>query len=483
MKLPWTKPQKRTFTESQVEEMTANMLEVIQSSADLDLLRDEQGWDRLGEGEEPLRERDRLALVRRSRVFAVREPLCKQSLNLYTNFGLGTGIQWASRDDKTKKILTTFWNDPENRPIVRSSGQRKSSNRYQTDGEYYAILFFRENGKVVLRPIDSLQITEIAYAIEDNELATLYVREFTDRAGKKKTRIYRDITNVNKEDGVTLGGKTFLVNEAENSAVMIHITLDSGRRGTPRLSATVDFCQALRKFMQSRVAVQRAIATHPQKLKLGGGQDVMTKQKNKWQSGFVGGGSNETNPVSASGALWLENAGAELKNMNMETGAAAAKIDGAMLMQMTGAGVGIFPHYFGAGESFRLATATAMETPMLKAFEAYGADWVDFWTDVFNFVLTVNGVKDSNFDIRTPPVFPLNKEKSLEAITNLVSTVPGFIQIPELQKLILTLLGFSGVDDILSNVEFKVPEGGAGGMQERLIRDVQEVIAGANGHG
>jgi len=47
----------------------------------------------------------------------------------------------------------------------------------------------------------------------------------------------------------------------------------------------------------------------------------------------------------------------------------------------------IFPHYLGRGEAFRLATATAMEGPVLRAFNRYQLFWSSVWSDVTKVVL------------------------------------------------------------------------------------------------
>ena len=54
---------------------------------------------------------------------------------------------------------------------------------------------------------------------------------------------------------------------------------------------------------------------------------------------------------------------------------------------MVCAGTGIAEHYFGDASTGNLATATAMELPMLKMFSGYQVFWKEAWRDLFAIAL------------------------------------------------------------------------------------------------
>jgi len=122
-----------------------------------------------------------------------------------------------------------------------------------------------------------------------------------------------------------------------------------------------------------------------------------------------------------------------------------------MLLQMFGAAVGIFPHYFGAGEAFKLATATAMERPMRVMFEAYQEIWSDTYADIFSYVLAENGKLDEYVDIDFPPIVEKDATESVKAIVELITALPE-LNVPEMQKLLLTKIGINNPDEVLGSI-------------------------------
>jgi hypothetical protein len=72
------------------------------------------------------------------------------------------------------------------------------------------------------------------------------------------------------------------------------------------------------------------------------------------------------------------NSAVDLEWMKTDTGAQNAKDDGRSILTAAGAGMGMFQHYFGDGGDANLATAQAMELPMVKMFE----DWQQWTEDV-----------------------------------------------------------------------------------------------------
>jgi hypothetical protein len=208
-----------------------------------------------------------------------------------------------------------------------------------------------------------------------------------------------------------------------------------------------------REFMLARAAVTRAIASLAFKLKIKGGQAAVNSLKAGLQSSHVTG-TGETNPVEAPASTWIENAAADLTRMQQETGAQAAQIDGGMLVMMAGASVNIFPHYFGSGESFRLATATSMETPMRKGFEAYSKQLIDMWQEIFDYILEDAGIpeEEREVDAEYPEIIIKDIFNSMQALGLLLDKFPDMVESSEVQKKALSTLGFRRAQDILDAI-------------------------------
>jgi len=340
------------------------------------------------------------------------------------------------------------------------------SNKLLTDGEIFFLVFKGKNNEVVLRYIDPLQIVDIATDPEDDTAPRFYKRVKKIR-GKTNANIneteeiiYADWAN-NPSDGKLEKGEWFdgeLVTapSGKDIGTIFHVKLESGNlRSYPLIVAQMKWTQSYRDFMRSRISIQQGLARIIRNIKTKGGKKYIDKLKARLQSSKVGSGDPETNPQPAYGATQIGNDLTDTTTTKQETGATAAKIDGAMLISMAGAAVGIFSHYFGFGESFRLATATAMETPMLKRFEAYRKLWIDTYSAIFNFVLNVNKIDISkiSYDISYPDIFPKAMKDKVEALAKTAETFPALKESEEFLAIALGELGIPDAQIIIDGLD------------------------------
>jgi hypothetical protein len=154
--------------------------------------------------------------------------------------------------------------------------------------------------------------------------------------------------------------------------------------------------------------------------------------------------------------LFVENQYAKLENMKQETGAAAAKVDGEMLIQMAGLGAGVFPHYIGQGDSAILATATMMEGPMLRQFDAERLEVHDYYRNIFEWLLDLAGVPegdDRKIDISSMPVNIATTDSDVAAIAALTTVWPELKGSDELRKRALSIMKMENVEEILAALE------------------------------
>jgi hypothetical protein len=83
----------------------------------------------------------------------------------------------------------------------------------------------------------------------------------------------------------------------------------------------------------------------------------------------------------------IENEAVTLEQMRTESGASSAYVDGRMLIHEFCAATGIFEHYLGDPSTGNLATATAMELPMLKMFESWQRLLASIYVAIFDLVV------------------------------------------------------------------------------------------------
>ncbi|KKL70120.1 hypothetical protein LCGC14_2108100 [marine sediment metagenome] len=152
----------------QEDELGVIIREATQSVEDMLALED-QGWINLGsQTSDVITGPARIANLKLSRLYAVKDPLGKQSIRLWTDYTFGTGMAWDMEDEGAKKVLETFWNAPENKSVLSNRGQRKSSDKLLIDGEVFFVIFLGAKGKETIRFVDPLEITEIITDPDDN---------------------------------------------------------------------------------------------------------------------------------------------------------------------------------------------------------------------------------------------------------------------------------------------------------------------------
>ncbi len=449
--------------------------------AEFQLAREDVGWIQLG-GERATgpTATSRIYAVKRARAYYDRDPLSKQAVRTWTNFTLGRGITFLAKDEHANDILREFWDAPINEPILSNKGQRKSNDKLLVDGEVFFI-FFEGAGKVKIRRIDPLEITEIITDPDDVETKKLYKREWVDTTNESHTSYYLDWANFDKTGSWmdNQGERRSASNDARG--VIYHVPFNSlSIRGISLLFAGMDWSKAHREFLKSRASITQALARFAWKAKIKGSAAQVSTVRREWQSGYVTG-DTENNPPPASGATFVENEGYDLTPIKTETGASAAQVDANMLLGEFGASVGILPHYFGAGEAFRLATAKAMELPMLVQFEAHQQFWADVYDNIFTYVMNKNSISpDKQFvDIDFPPIVESEMAQMIEAITKAVTAFPE-LDGNDMRKLVLTTLGVNNPDEVLAGIA--PVEVAAVKITKGLKELTKQLKEGNNGH-
>lgn len=442
------------FTDAEFRGMIDSVVEAASSTAEYQLLLEDRGWVQLGVGDKAVPESLRRKYVQRARTANKLDGAIMQMVALWTNFGIGWGVSWKAREKRTQDALDDFMLDPMNACVLSEVNQRGLSDELQTDGELFFAIFAKRGKTPRIRTLDALEITEVVTDPEDKDTPLWYVRETSD--GKRVA--YCDWHNTSRTPGKDSAGAPVPSSAVveQKDVVVYHVKL-RGRdtRGWGWLAPVLDWSKADVAFMNSRLAIQQSLSRFALKNKSKAGQAALTtlaaaveSQANKVRTDS----GRRTEP----GAMWFENQATDLSSMSQETGAAAAKIDGDMIMQHMGMGAGVFPHYLGAGDAFRLATATAMEAPMLKAFEGYRAVWYGIWEALFDFVCEVAGIPEGEaryVDIDLPEIYPAQAATEITALVTLLSAFPEFAESKEVQALALTKLGLNNVSDIIDRLK------------------------------
>ena len=364
-------------------------------------------------------ESERLATVSRSRLAWRNDPITQWIVQTWTNFAFGENVQMTIIDSTTdtadasvpldeeppvtlymvaENVLQEFWRADRNHYVLSQDRLQRLSDLTLVDGELYLILYISTlDGEATIRYAPTDEISEIVTEKGDSTVPVYYKRQYTDTEAKTGTRTvyYQDWLTAIDTDGK--GKPELLPKDAVTAEtlqpstfvcmIQVGINVKTGMRGWPLMTAGLPWAREHKRFREARAAVAQGIAQFIQKLKTSGGSRAVDSMRAVLQSSMVNTGYSETNPPAVGGSTFLENQSATLERLPLTTGAGDARTDGEGLLHMAALGGGLFPHWAGVGDAYRLATATAMEAPLMREFSRYQNFWAAQFRSVGRVVL------------------------------------------------------------------------------------------------
>lgn len=381
----------------------------------------------------------RIATVQESRFMYTYDVITQNAIDLWTDYGFGSRLEIQSKDPAAQVALDDFFHAEKNQCVLGQREVSDLSKQVLTDGEFFYVFYISKGKTPTVRVIPTEQIKKIITDPDDASVPLLYKREWATVDGKQSTLYYRD-WRVGGDDRAALDkilakdtsindlraeiqaknaatenaeAKGHKVKEDEASAFatdifMMHIAhrKQSGR-GWPLMTAGIPWSKAYKNFLQDRASIARTVAMIVDDYTVKGGSTAVEAMRRQMDSSNTSGsGGYETNPKPVAGSSLFKNEAVDFSRRPLTTGAGDAETDGAMLLRQAGQAARMPPHYFGAGEAFRLATATAMEQPVLRAFNRYRRFWDSVWQDVATVIFRADGreFKDTSIIVVSDPL-------------------------------------------------------------------------------
>lgn len=459
MQWPWTRtpepdPVVQPYTEEDMQHAMSEALEEATAAAERALASDSIGWSQVGQGIMPVTEEHRALCVRQSRVLRRKDSMCKHLIKLWTEFGVGTGFTWQSDSPFVKTHLTEAWEAPINKYVFSVQGQRALSTSLCTDGELFIAVF--EGNPAVVRRLDTLEIAFIALDPEDAMIERVYVREGFTVEHKRFRFAYQSSENEEGLPGIDWKGKK--VPPDQPGVVVHHVRLEGVEgRGDPLLMPVVEWAMADRNFMRARLAIIQEISKIARKYKIKGGPRAVQAEQTRQEATQAARYQGQA-PVQ--GSAYVHNDVIDTEIVPPQTGSAEANQDEAMIVRRAALGASVFPHYIGFGEAFRLATATAMEPPMLRNFQVYQLLLRDsVYMAIFDDILRPYGVvAKEEVEMDPVEVWPSDAASTLQNITLAVGTFPQFQSADPMLEKVLALCGFTNPSKVLEDIRANAPE-------------------------
>lgn len=199
-----------TVSETQVQEIAreldgANLtIEHLQESlADLELMLEDRGWQRLGVWADQQFSRHGLeSSARLCRAMAIANPLIRRGLNLRIGYIWGSGVEVQARatggedgQQDVNAVVQTFLDDRDVRKVIWGAQARESNERtLGTDGNLFAALFTApRTGRVLPRLVPLEEITDIIKNPQDRTEPWFYKRVSVAANGQTETTYHPDV--------------------------------------------------------------------------------------------------------------------------------------------------------------------------------------------------------------------------------------------------------------------------------------------------
>jgi hypothetical protein len=497
----------------QTPEQLIQQLSEVDSSILTDMLL-QLGWESYGLGYTLDSSAERQRAVKESRRMWKYSVVAIWEIGLWTSFGLGESIviEPASNNPMSDEedddgnplplastVWDEFWRADRNAPLLAEDKiHDKLSNWLLVDGERFLAFYGSSiDGECTVRKLPPEEITEIITDPDDAATPWWYKRVFSDTEKQNKEWYYPDWglffsdnldraaevlpKGVIRADEIAANKDEIGASSGGTTVCVLHVPLpsrdESSLRGWPLLSpAGAPWIRAHKKFREDRAAVAARVAMFVDKLKHQGGSRAGTALALQMASTLSASNRMETNPPPAAGSTWVGNQALDLERMPLSSGAGDAKADGEAMLLMAGLAGGVYPHYLGAGDAYRLATAQSMERPLLMQWSRYRSFWSAQFRKMVKIVLKFyeqynTGVEFDTYEaeVSTDQLVQTDADALTQAVSRFYRDVLvpqldlGYVDVDAVKKItarvtrvVLQAIGVADADEVASDEAFKV---------------------------
>lgn len=349
----------------------------------------EPGWLPLGSssGVDMLTGLNRRQVNDEVRYYYQTDPTMHYMVELENAYTFSRGVTVKAKDATIDAVIQKFWRHPNNRASLTTAAAQWDLNKeLQLEGELFLAFYTSTlTGQVTVRTLPPSQIAKVIPAKGDAKLQQYYLADVN--GPENRTERYPLLDYRVADTRGQLARPDFLGPNTE-IAVMQVVSDAIGGRGLSPKRTSVRWIKALTGFMQDRAVLTLAGSTFAFKQKIKGNRQAAEMAAARWSRYETRMKYDmDGNERRQGGNTFIENEASNLEQLKFDTMAANAYNDMRMFRQMAGIGSGVFEHYLGDPSTGNLATATAMELPMLKIFEFRQQFWMDVLNEILAFVV------------------------------------------------------------------------------------------------
>lgn len=336
------------------------MFAAKESIINRELASDDAGWETIGfENSDWNMDRSvLLAIVRRSRLMFLMNPLIKRAVTVQELYVWGSGYTIKAQDKIVQGVLDDFFKATKNQKVIGDSWDEREREQ-RIDGNTFFVFFKNPmNGAARIRKIPLVEIEAIIFNPEDRQDVWYYKRRVP---GASNCILYPDI-DYNptgkpakyKDDVVSWDNPVLHVKTGGLSEMSF---------GLPELYSALNWATAYKEFLSNFATIMKAFTRLAMKITGGKGKAGDAAAKSKLGTTVsASGGVVDKNPPMNTASWYLASGGmdvAPIKTANSTTGPDEARA----LRSMVASGSDTPEHFFGDSDIGNLATSTTLDRP------------------------------------------------------------------------------------------------------------------------
>ena len=363
--------------------------------AELELALEDRGWKRqLAIAETEFSRYGIQQIILISRLYRIKNPLIQRGILVSGYYVFGRGVQISSEDEAANEVLQDFFTDPRNTPEIGHTALVDKDAQLYTDGNIFWCFFVSpDDGKVIIRSIDALEIEEIITDPDDASVPWFYRRRWTSQAfdpamgtttPKPQEVWYVSLSysqNPKAQIPAQIKDKPLVKDKKGNYIPVLHRKtghIPKWHFGCPRVYAALDWARAYRHMLEDWASITRALARFSWQVETQGGPAAIASFKQTLATTLGNDGTSiESNPPPVTGSAFISGPGNKLTPMKT-AGATTDPENGRRLAHMVYCVFGLPETFFADVSVGTLATATSLDRPtqlkFLKDQEAWGED-------------------------------------------------------------------------------------------------------------
>jgi hypothetical protein len=368
---------------------------------ELDLM----GWyvlDYMGSSAQEVKPQERRRMAQQARMVWIQDPVAGANVDLSCQFIFGRGVpKPKAADEKVQEVIDEAWDDPDNKAALTTfSAQTALCTDLVLQSNLFILFFEGDDGKVKLGILEHDSV-EDAVRDSNNRLRVLYyvarqraygwdysmdrpdIKVMMNQQGGTKPRVmyYQALAATDSETGEIDSKDDPCPPEKLAEGLVYHIAINKGTEqvfGVPAMRRIVKWMAALNDFMAARVDMTQAAAAFIMRRTIKGSPQQVANIAAKAISRQSTLASTSIDSPSGSvvqagprpGSILNENDSVKTEPFAISTQAAQAAQDAQMIRSQISSAT--WPqHYLGDQSNANLATAQALELPVIKKVESF----------------------------------------------------------------------------------------------------------------